>query len=122
VYHTKLHNEHPNPLVLEMDYSPSHSVMQKQLNIDCSISQHCLINLRSFAVCTGHLFLAPEGLYFSPILTTLQLPDAPAMKPQFKYLYVQKAAITGIQNALKNRILQLMSEIPNSYKKNIPGC
>lgn len=74
-------------------------------------------------MCTGHLVLAPEGLYLSVIaLTTLQLPGAPVMKPQFKYLYVQKAAITAKQNALKNTILQLMSEIPNSYKTNIPGC
>jgi len=72
---------------------------------------------------TGHLVLTQEGIYFSAIaLTTLQTSGAPAMKPQFKYLYVQKAAITATQNAMRNTILQLMSEIPNSYKANIPGC
>jgi hypothetical protein len=61
---------------------------------------------------TGHLVPAPEGLYFSAIaLTTLQTSGALVMKPQFKYSYVQKAAINDTQNALENKILQLTSEI-----------
>jgi hypothetical protein len=98
--------------VLEADNSPMHSVTRTQLNIHCSISQDCHINPRSFAVYTGHLVLAPEGLYFSDIpLTTLQISGAPVMMPQFKYSHVQKAAITATQNALKHKIVQLMSEI-----------
>jgi len=63
-------------------------------------------------VYAGHLVLAPEGLYFSAIaLTTLQISGVPVMEPQFKYSYVQKAAINDIQNALKNKTLQLMSKI-----------
>ena len=37
-------------------------------------------------------------------------------------LVCTKKAITATQNALKNMILQLMSEIRNSYKTYIPAC